>query len=128
MIGALAENLTMVVTRSRHGNEADQHEGQEAHHATISDEQDPEIHQRSGKQPAGHDDTGSSAPLPPNPDPGYLTAVEMENVQLRSHLAKENKQIEEVLARLPPLATDVNVGKRQSRNHKSRRDSQPRPS
>ena len=116
----------MVVTRSRHGNETNQHDGQEAHHTAIFDEQNPEIQQRSGKQPMGHDDTGSSAPLSPNLNPDYLIVVELENMQLRSHLAKANKQIEEVLAWLPPLTTDVNVGKRQGGTRKSRRDSRPR--
>ncbi|XP_062093585.1 disease resistance protein SUMM2-like [Humulus lupulus] len=51
--------------------------------------------------------------LPPNPNPDYLTAVELENMQLRSHLAKANRQIKDFLAQLPLLATDVNVEKRQ---------------
>ena len=88
----------MVTTRSRHGNEAEQHDGQEAHHAAISGEQNLEVQQRPGKQPIGPDDTGSSAPRPPNPNPDFYTAVEMENAQLRSQLAKANQQIKEVLA------------------------------
>ena len=80
----------MVITRSRHGNEVDQHDGQEAHHAAISDDQNPEGQQRPGKHPIGQDDTGSSAPWPPNLNPDFYTAVEMENAQLRSQLAKAN--------------------------------------
>ena len=76
----------------------------------------------------GHVDIGSSVSLPSNLNPNYLTAVELENMQLRSHLAKANKQIEEVLARLPPLAIDVNVEKRQSGSHKSRRNDRSKPS
>ena len=74
----------MVVTRSRHGNEADQHDGQEAHHAAISDEQNPEVQRRPGMQPMCQGDIGSLAPRPPNPDPDFYTVVEMENAQLRS--------------------------------------------
>ena len=81
----------MVVTQSRHGNEADQRDGQEAHHAAISDEQNPEVQERLGKQPMGQDETGSSAPRPPNPNPDFYTAVEMENAQLRSQLTKANQ-------------------------------------
>ena len=117
----------MVVTRSKHGNEADQHDGQEAHHVPISDEQNPEVQQRPGKQPMGQGDTGSSTPRPPNPNPDFYTAIEMENAQLRSQLSKANKQIEEVLAWLPPLTTDANVGKRHSGTHMSRRDNRSRP-
>ena len=69
----------------------------------------------------GQDDTGSSAPRPPNPNPCYYTAVEMENAQLRSQLAIANQQIKDVLARLPPLTTDANFGERQGEAPKSRR-------
>ena len=88
----------MVTTRSRHGNEAEQHDGQEAHHTAIPGEQVPEVQQRPGKQPAGQDDTGSSAPQPPNLNPCYYTTVEMENAQLRSQLALANQQIKDVPA------------------------------
>ena len=118
----------MVVTRSRHGNEADQRDGQEAHHATISDVQNPKVQQRPGKQPMGQGDTGSSAPRPPNPNLDFYTAIEMENAQLRRQLSKVNKNIEEVLAWLPPLTTDANIGKRQGETHKSRRGNRSRPS
>ena len=69
----------MVTTRSKHGNETEQHDGQEARHVALPEGQVPEVQQRPGKQPAGQDDTGSSAPRPPNPNPCYYTAVEMEN-------------------------------------------------
>ena len=110
----------MVTTRSRHGNETEQHDGQEAHHTAIPDEQIPEVEQRPGKQPTGQDDSGSSAPRPPNPNPCYYTAVEMENAQLRSQLATASQKIKDMLARLPPLTTDVNVGERQGEASKSR--------
>ena len=103
----------MVTTRSRHGNETEQHDGQEAHHAAILEEQIPEVQPRPGKQPAGQDDAGSSAPRPPNPNPCYYTAVEMENAQLRSQLAAAGQQIQDILDRLPPLTTNINVGERQ---------------
>ena len=118
----------MVTTRSRHGNETEQHDGQEAHHIAVPGEQVPKVQQRPGKQPAGQDDTGSSAPRPPNPNPCYYTAVEMENAQLRSHLAIANQQIKDVLAQLPPLTTDVNVGERQGEASKSRRGNRSRRS
>ena len=81
----------MAVTRSRQCNEADQRDGQEAHHAAFSDDQNPEVQQRLGKQLIDQDDIGSSAPRPPNPNPDFYTAVEMENAQLRSQLAKANQ-------------------------------------
>ncbi|XP_062112094.1 formin-like protein 16 [Humulus lupulus] len=111
----------MVTTRSRHGNEIEQHDGQEAHHTTIPDEQVSEVQQWPGKQPVGQDDTGSSASRPPNPNPCYYTAVEMENAQLRSQLATASQQIQDILARLPPLTTGANVGDRQGEAPKSRR-------
>ena len=101
-----------------HENEMEQPGEQGAHHTAVPNEHGPEVQQRPGKQPVGHGDTGSSVSLPSNPNPDYLTTVEMENTQLRSHLARANKQIEEVLARLSPLATDVNVRKRQGGSHK----------
>ena len=118
----------MVTTRSRHGNETEQHDGQEAHHIAIPDEQIPEVQQRSGKQLAAQEDTGSSTPRPPNPNPCYYTAVEMENAQLRSQLAIANQQIKDVLARLPPLTTDANVRERQGEAPKSRRSNRSRHS
>ena len=81
----------MVTTRSRHGNETEHHDGQEAHHTATPGEQVPEAQQRPGKQPVGQDDIGSSAPRPPNPNPDFYTAVEMENAQLMSQLAKASQ-------------------------------------
>ena len=118
----------MVTTRSKHGNETEQHDGQEARHVALPEEQVPEVQQRPGKQPAGQDDTGSSTPRPPNPNPGYYTAVEMENAQLRSQLATAGRQIQDFLARLPPLTTNVNVGERQGEALKSHRGNWPRHS
>ena len=88
----------MVLTRSIHDHEMEQPGGREAHHTVVPTESDPDVQQRPTKQSMGQDDAGSSASLPPNPNPGYLTVIEMENAQLRSHLVQDTRQIEEVLA------------------------------
>ena len=69
----------MVVTRSMHDNETEQPGGQEAHRTAVPTEMGLYVQQRLGKQPVGQDNTGSSVSLPKNPNPGYLTVVEMEN-------------------------------------------------